>query len=577
VITMSGGISEDDANVCRAQNLVDEVWRRKADTFMWCAAEGRPIQSFPDLSQEHAARQADLARASLAELDSIDTDSLPHQTVLTLKLVRFHLETESQALSRYWLAQDYGMFPALFPVGPYGGGYLFTIIAKVFNDFAFAKRSDTDRYLALVEDYAHLLEQMHVKLVNQDARGIRIPQSALAGVRTLIRSQANAAPECLRVDPKRLSALGACCSLADEIARRTQERIGAAFAALLDFLDEDYAARAPAGVGMAQFPGGSQVYEALVAEHLSMPVTIEAVHRAGHERMARLEAEMAEIRTRLSYANRGEFHRYLVTDPRWAANTGAQTQARFDAAIRRFEPRLDELFRFKPKARYRAAPLDAKLEGGMTYGFYQEPIVGHPDGVYYFNGSDVGDKTLATAPSLIYHELIPGHHFHIASQKENALLHPLRRLMLFNAFNEGWAEYAATLVGEVGMYENPCERYGRLVFDAFLTCRLVVDTGMNALGWPLERARQYMREHTLLTEGEIRSETIRYSTDIPAQSLAYKMGELKMHELRDRARRVRGTSFDIREFHDIVLGSGALPLQVLDWHVSQWLDNRISP
>src|SRR5262249_21313618 len=154
--------------------------------------------------------------------------------------------------------------------------------------------------------------------------------------------------------------------------------------------------------------------------------------------------------------------------------------------------------------------------------------------------------------------------------KENELLHPLRQNMFFNAFNEGWAEYTATLAGEIGMYADPHDQYGRLLMDAFLTSRLVVDTGMNALGWSLTDARQYMREHTLLSEAEVCSETLRYSTDIPAQSLAYKIGEIKLHELRARARSSLGPGFDIRDFHDAVLGSGGMPLEVLDWHLAHW-------
>jgi uncharacterized protein (DUF885 family) len=300
-------------------------------------------------------------------------------------------------------------------------------------------------------------------------------------------------------------------------------------------------------------------------------MTIEAVHQTGHDRMARLEGEMAQIRGSLGYPGRAEFHRYLMSDPAWVAQSETAVHARFEAAIRRIEPQIDNLFHFKPTARYRIARLDPGLEGGMAFGFYQEPTVGHPDGVYYFNGSNLSERTLATAASLIYHELIPGHHFHIASQKENGLLHPLRQNLLFNAFNEGWAEYTATLAGEIGMYVDPREQYGRLLFDAFLTCRLVVDTGMNALGWSLEQARQYMRAHTIMSEAEISAETVRYSTDIPAQSLAYKIGEIKMLELRMRARATLGDRFDIRDFHDAVLGSGGMPLEVLDWHVNWWL------
>jgi uncharacterized protein (DUF885 family) len=165
--------------------------------------------------------------------------------------------------------------------------------------------------------------------------------------------------------------------------------------------------------------------------------------------------------------------------------------------------------------------------------------------------------------ALIYHELVPGHHLHIASQQENDQLHPLSRYSFVNAFNEGWAEYAATVAGELGCYEAPEERYGRCVMEAFLTCRLVVDTGMNVMEWGLEEAREFLRAHSAMSEAEICSETLRYSCDIPAQALAYKLGEPELLRLRaamQTARRARGHDLDVRDFHTAVLANGAMPL-----------------
>jgi uncharacterized protein (DUF885 family) len=173
---------------------------------------------------------------------------------------------------------------------------------------------------------------------------------------------------------------------------------------------------------------------------------------------------------------------------------------------------------------------------------------------------------------LLYHELVPGHHLHIATQQENPRLHPFRMHNFVNAFNEGWAEYAATYAGEIGMYEEPEERYGRLVMDAFLTCRLVVDTGMNVLGWSLERARDYMRSHSGMAEAEILTESLRYSCDLPAQALAYKLGDTQILDLRERMRRALGARFEIKEFHAAVLGPGALPMPELAWHVEREIE-----
>ncbi len=564
-------MSRTDVNLCRAQSVLDKTWRRMNDSFLSRLVEGRPVDSFPDLSEAEAQRTASHARAALAAIDGIELEALPHPVALSVRSARFQLGIDVQAGERYWLAQDYVGYQAMFPVGPYGGGHLFRRALGVFGDFTFSRPGDCDRYLALLEDLARLIDQMREKLTGQAARGVRVPQAALPVVRTLLTSQVDAVRKRLPVDSGRLRAIAAPRDFAERTARRIDERIVPALAALSQILDDEYAARAPERVGLCQFENGARVYESLAAEHLSMPLTIEEVHGAGHERMARVEDEMARIRAALGYADRDEFHHYLRTDPAWVAHSEEQLQARFDGALRRIEPHIDSLFHFKPAARYRAARLDPRLEAGVTYGYYQEPGAGHPDGVYYFNASNLSERTLATAPSLIYHELIPGHHTHCASEVENELLRPLRRDFPFTAFNEGWAEYAATLAGEIGMYADPCERYGRLIFDAFLTCRLVVDTGMNALGWSLQQARQYLRDHTVMSEAEIRSETLRYSTDIPAKQLPYKMGEIKIHGLRERVRTALGDRFDIRDFHDVVLRFGAMPLEVLEWHVDAWL------
>jgi uncharacterized protein (DUF885 family) len=181
-------------------------------------------------------------------------------------------------------------------------------------------------------------------------------------------------------------------------------------------------------------------------------------------------------------------------------------------------------------------------------------------------------RGLFAVGSLTYHELMPGHHLQVAIQQENDKLHSFCRFSFVNAYNEGWAEYAATLAGEIGMYEQPEEQYGRLLFDAFLTCRLVVDSGMNTFGWSLERARDYMRRFSGAAEAVINAETLRYSCDIPGQSLAYKLGDRYILDLRERMQHALASRFEMREFHAAILGPGALPLPDLKWHVEHEIE-----
>jgi uncharacterized protein (DUF885 family) len=195
----------------------------------------------------------------------------------------------------------------------------------------------------------------------------------------------------------------------------------------------------------------------------------------------------------------------------------------------------------------------------MTYGYYNAPTAEDPVGYYNYNASNLPARSLVWAGSLIAHELLPGHHFHLAGQDENSNLQPFRRKYDITAFTEGWGEYASSLGIEMGLYETPEELYGRYLLELFLATRLVVDTGMNALGWSLQEARDYMRERVIQSDEEIASETLRYSTSIPAQALAYRLGYEKIWELRRRAEAALGESFDVREFHEIVLSDGSKP------------------
>jgi uncharacterized protein (DUF885 family) len=224
------------------------------------------------------------------------------------------------------------------------------------------------------------------------------------------------------------------------------------------------------------------------------------------------------------------------------------------------------------QAAYGVKRLDAVLEGStFTFGMYEVPTTVEPMGFYRFNGSKLSERPQINAAALIYHELVPGHHFQINLQRENESLPAFRRLNDHTAYVEGWGEYASDLASEMGLYGDPYDEYGRLGMDIFLSSRLVVDTGMNLLGWPRAKAIEYMLAHDLESETQITSETLRYSAAMPAQALAYKMGSAKIRELRRHAEKALGSRFDIRRFHDAVLGSGSMPLTVLEKHVEWWI------
>jgi uncharacterized protein (DUF885 family) len=309
--------------------------------------------------------------------------------------------------------------------------------------------------------------------------------------------------------------------------------------------------------------------------HTTLDVTPEEVHKLGLAEVERLNRELDEVRAAVGFEGAlAEFRRHLRGDPRFIPATPDEIGDRLLAAQKRIETRIPLFFRKTPAAPAGIRRLAPSLEGAMTYGFYQSPSASDPRGYYYYNGSSLADRSLLSTAALIYHELVPGHHFQKSLQQENAELPSFRREAGWTAYTEGWGEYASALAGEMGMYEDPYDRAGRIMMDAFLSARLVVDTGMNALGWSRARAIEYMKENTLESDAQIATETLRYSCDIPGQALAYKMGSATIRELRVKSERALGPGFDVRRFHDAVLGSGPMPLAVLERHVDWFIETE---
>ena len=563
------GSSEVENAISPALAIMDEAWEEMRRGPYVQLQLGMIPTRLPDLSFEAAQRRSAVGRSLLKQLASLDSSVLPHDLALTLRVVRFQANTWSREADWYWLVADplaCGFFGLFLPTA-YCGGFLFSTLHRQLAAFKFTESGDLDRYLSLLADYARLVRQFAERTAGQAERGIRIPTVQIAPARALLTTYRSGARKSLEVDPARL-ALVSAKDFGRELESRIVQDVEPAFDRALQVFSDDYFAHAPHRVGMAQYPGAAEIYAELVKLHTTLDLTPEEVHHQGYERMAQIESSMQEIRAELGFHGDGaEFVAHLTRDPQWRADSVEGIAAFFRRYIDRLEPRLKHYFLRTPRAPYGVAALPEALQGSMTYGYYEAPSMGSERGQYLFNSANLKQRGLFNLGALTYHELMPGHHLHFASQHEDTALHRLRKNGFVTAFNEGWAEYAATLAGEMGLYEQPEERYGRLVMDAFLTTRLVVDTGMNALGWSLERGREYMRAHSGMSEAEILTESVRYSCDIPGQALAYKLGDTFILDLRNRAREILGERFSMQDFHAAVLGSGALPMPDLAWHV----------
>jgi uncharacterized protein (DUF885 family) len=544
--------------------IADDYWHHQVDQSPYLQIKlGIPTQHLPDPSYAQAERDAEFARTQLHRLESIDSAGLNGEERITLAKLRWNNERTIAALPLFYYR---------FPVTPYATPI--RGVNQIFSTFQFKSPDDATRYLRLLNEYVRFIEQISAVISEEQRRGVLLPRDEIVAVRGMLQSyKRDTAASVFNVADGRLGSLSEAQRTAfkDQLNVSVGVSINGALQRLSDFLSAQYQEAAPVAVGLAQYPGGLEAYRSLVRLHTTLDLTPEEIHQLGLREVERINAEMQQVRDTLGFkGTKAEFHQFLKTDPRFFARTADEIGQRLTAYIHKIEPHIPEFFTRLPKASYDVQRLAPALEPSMTFGYYQPPTAVDPVGHYFYNGSRLNERNLLFAPALMAHELIPGHHFQIVRQNENEQLPPFRRQDFSDtAFVEGWGEYAAALGNDMGIYADPYDHYGRLMMDMLLSVRLVVDTGMNALGWSRDRAAEFMRDNTLLSETEIATETLRYAVDVPGQALAYKIGSLKMMELRRKAQQTLGPRFDIRQFHEWVIGSGAMPLRVLEQHVNE--------
>jgi uncharacterized protein (DUF885 family) len=522
---------------------------------------------FPERLPEvtRAAWADDAARWGrvLAAARALNERALDDQERVTRRLVIWEAALQARR-APFWWVDFSAVTPYASPIGSH---------ARALGARPLAVVADTGSYLRLLREVGPLMDSIRAGLEQRAARGIRLSRHALPASVALARAYTAAgSANPFAVPPKRLERLddGTRAAFADAAAREVSQAIAPAAARLVALLEGPYAAAAPDAVGVAAYPGGRAYYDWLVQWHTTLPVTPAEVHRIGLAEVARIERDMEAIRAALGFTGTREaFHAQLARDPRFFATTPEEFGQRLMTYAERLRPLLPRAFGRFPAAAGDVRRLAPELEPAMTFGFYEPPSAADPIGHYFYNGTKLEERSLLTAAPLIAHELWPGHHFQVALARENPALPPYRRDRYYTAFGEGWGDYASIVAGDLGLYADPYERYGRLAMDLFISCRLVVDTGMNGLGWSLERGRRYMRAHVLESEAQILTESLRYSTDLPGQALAYKMGSREFVRLRAQARRTMAAGFRLPAFHDALLADGMLPMEVVRARVAE--------
>ena len=343
------------------------------------------------------------------------------------------------------------------------------------------------------------------------------------------------------------------------------------------FLEVSYVPACRTEPGISSVPNGAKYYQFLIRQSTTTDLTADQIHQIGLGEVKRDESEMEAIAKKMGFANLAAFRAALAANPKLKATSGDQLLAAYKSYIGPMQAKLPELFGRLPKARLEVLPVPDYLEKVMYPAYYED---GTPDGSrpghLRVNEYNATDRNLYAIEAVAYHEGIPGHHLQISIAQETEGLPAFRKFQSYTAFVEGWALYSERLGKEVGFYQDPYSDYGRLQADMWRAIRLVIDTGVHSQHWTRDQMVQYFHDHSSIEESTVQTEVDRY-IGWPAQALAYKMGQLKILELRDRAKKALGDKFDLRAFHDEVVDSGALPLDVLSDRVDAWIAQQKTP
>lgn len=523
----------------------------------------------PSVSAEDHERRAERAEERLAELEAIDLDALGDEDRANAAIFRRQLEDRIAHV-------HFGAYQIPFSTDE---GF-HVAFAQLPSQVPLRTAEDYEAYLARLRAFPDYVDQ-HVENMRAGlARGFTMPRAVLETIEPTISTHV--------VDEPRESLFwGPFERMPQTIDRAERERLARAgeaaiaeavvpaFRGFHAFFRDEYRPGARETIGATDLPDGEAYYAQRVRHYTTLELTPAEIHERGLAEVARIRAEMQTIIDEVGF--QGDFEAFLTflrTDPRFYADSPEALLKQAAWITKRMEAELPRLFGRLPRLPCAVEPVPPHLAPGYTSGRYVPAPLGSTEpGIYWVNTHALDSRPLYVLEALSLHEAVPGHHLQIALSQEQGDKPPFRRFDYISAYGEGWGLYAEWLGLEAGLYTDPYSDFGRLTYEMWRACRLVVDTGMHAMGWSRERARSYLAEHTALSLHEVGTEIDRYIS-WPAQALSYKIGELKIRELRARAERKLGAQFDLRDFHDVVLGTGSVPLPILERAVEDYLERR---
>ena len=447
--------------------------------------------------------------------------------------------------------------------------------AFLINIHRVANVAEAEAYVERIRGMGPVLDALSAESARRAKKGVQPPKwvyaYVISDIENLMKPD-NAVIEDIGAKVGKLDIdAGEKTRLTDAANAAWAESAGPAYGRLLAEMKRQQAV-APTQDGIWRLPDGKAYYAALLANYTTTDMSAAQIHALGLSEVARIHGEMKKIMAQVGFKGTlREFFEHLRTSPQYYYTTREDYLADVDAKVKAMEARLPAFFHTLPKAHLQVKAVEAFREKSAGKAFYQSPSPdGSRPGTYYVNLYDLRDMSKTELEALAYHEGIPGHHLQRAVQTELTGLPPFRRFGGFTAYTEGWGLYSEELAKDMGAYTDPYSDFGRLGMELWRACRLVVDTGIHDKRWSREEAIQYLKDNTPNPDGDIEKAIERYIV-YPGQATAYLIGKLKIMELRTRAQAALGDRFDYRDFHDVVLKSGPVPLDILERRVDAWI------
>lgn len=549
--------------------LTDEYWAfvmRENPTFASALGIRDYDDKLPDISLAAEDRRIAAAGAYLARLDSIPDTGLSAADRINKAILK-------RGLAESIEGNRFGQRMMLF--SNRGGWH--QQLAGLADGLSFKTRLDYDNYLKRLAAYPVLNDEALKISTRAMNEGYVLPCASLDGFEETVSGVIPTDPTRSRLYQPFAAERPATVTAAEWSALQARARtlidgdLRRAYAKHLAWYSGQYKSKCATAIGASAMPNGKAWYAYKIRNQTTTNRTADDIHQLGLSEVRRIRTEMEGVAKKAGFSSREAMIADLRTNPKYYAKTPEELMLATARELKKIDGKMPSLFTVLPRLPYGIREIPAEIAPGTTTAYYNS---GSPEngisGTYYVNTSKLDQRPLWEIPPLSVHEAVPGHHHQIALQQELDMPAWRRNGTFFTAFVEGWGLYSERLGIEMGLYDTPAKDMGRLSYEMWRATRLVVDTGMHAKGWTKQQAIDFMTDNSALSAANIEAEVNRYIAD-PGQALAYKIGELKIRELRARSEEALGTKFDLRRFHDAVLGQGAVPLDLLEAQIDRWI------